>query len=155
MKRLAMLCLGFSAFAAAGAAAQSFFLPPNFGTVNLRDGFAPDPRVVAIRAGGSLDAGRISRGCLGAVTNAPDVLLNYTAGSRPLIISVAATADTTLVVTSPDGRVTCDDEGGVRGRNPAVRFARPPSGRYEIRVGLRSPGQPAPARLHISNSRSQ
>ena len=138
------------------ASAQNVNGAPNFGTVSLRTGFTPDPRVVAVRAGGDLNASRISGGCRGFISNAPDVRLNFTGGSSlPLIISAASQADTTLVVNAPDGRWYCDDDGGVYGMNPSVRFNRPLTGRYEIWVGTYRSGALQPARLHISELRSQ
>ena len=142
--------------AALPAAAQDFNARPNYGEVNLRTGFNADPRTVQLRAGGNLNAQSLSSACRGFITNAPDVRLNFTAGSSlPLILSVASGSDTTLVVNAPDGSFYCDDDGGVNGANPAVRFNSPPSGRYEIWVGTYSAGSTQPARLHISEVSSQ
>ena len=121
----------------------------------MRTGFEPDPNVIAVQSGGDLDASRVSSNCAGFITSAPDVRLVYTAGSLPLIISVASQSDTTLVVNGPDGRWYCDDDGGVNGLNPQVRFNHPASGRYEIWVGTYRAGATQNARLHISEVRSQ
>ncbi|WP_284734680.1 hypothetical protein [Sphingosinicella terrae] len=145
-----------AASAAVGpAVAQDFNAAPNFGSVNLRAGFTPDPRVVAVRAGGELDASGLSSSCRGFISNAPDVRLNYTPGNYPLIISVASSADTTLVVNGPDGSWYCDDDGGVNGLNPSLRFNDPQGGRYEIWVGTYRSGRLEGARLHISEVSSQ
>ena len=141
--------------AAVPASAQDFNATPNYGTVNLRTGFMPDPNVISVQSGGSLDAARISSGCAGFITSAPDVRLVYEAGSLPLILSVASRSDTTIVVNGPDGRWYCDDDGGVNGLNPAVRFAHPASGRYEIWVGTYGHAALQDARLHISEVSSQ
>lgn len=143
------------AAAAAPVAAQDFDAEPNFGTVDLAAGFTPDPQVVAVRSGGSLNAQSISPACRGFISNAPDVRLNYDAGSLPLIISVAASADTTLVVNGPDGSWYCDDDTGVNGLNPMVRFNEPKPGRYEIWVGTYANASLQPASLHISELYSQ
>lgn len=137
------------------ASSQNTNANPNYGTVALRTGFTPDPRVVSLRAGGDIDASNAGSGCSGFITAAPDVRLVYTAGSLPLIISVAADSDTTLVVNGPDGRFYCDDDGGVGALNPSVRFNNPQSGRYEIWVGTYRSGGTQPARLHISELGSQ
>ena len=149
--------LMFAGLLVAGpAAAQpSTNAAPNFGTLNLRGGFQPDPTVVPLRAGGDMDASSIGGSCSGFITRAPDVRLNYTPGSLPLIISVASGADTTLVVNGPDGRYYCDDDSGERGLNPMVRFGRPAAGRYEIWVGTLSSGSTEAANLHVSELRSQ
>ena len=144
-------------FAATPAAAQRLNTNanPNYGTVTLRSGFTPDPRVVSLRAGGNINGSAASSGCTGFVTSAPDVRLNYTAGSYPLIISVASSSDTTLIINGPDGRWYCNDDGGVNGSNPALRFNSPASGRYEIWVGTYRSGNTAASRLHISEVSSQ
>lgn len=140
-----------AAFATAGVAvAQDFNANPNYGSVSLTAGFTPDPHVTNLQAGGNLNASNLSSNCRGTITNAPDVRLNYTAGSFPLILSVSSNADTTLVVNGPDGSWYCDDDGGVNGFNPAVRFGSPQSGRYEIWVGTYSAGATQPAQLVIS-----
>ena len=143
------------AFIAGPAAAQDLNGRPNYGEVSLESGFTPDPRVVALRAGGSQAASGFRSDCRGFVTSAPDVRLHYDAGSLPLIISVAAAADTTLVVNAPDGSWHCDDDGGVTGLNPSVRFNNPGGGRYEIWVGTYRAGVTQEAQLHISEVRSQ
>ena len=142
-------------FAAAPAAAQDYNADPNFGTLNLASGFTPDPQVVAVRSGGEINAATISQSCQGFVSNAPDVRLNYTAGSLPLILSVAADADTTLVVNGPDGSWYCDDDGGVNGMNPMVRFNAPASGQYDIWIGTYGNASLQPAQLNISELTSQ
>lgn len=140
--------------AAIPASAQDFNAAPNYGTVNLAAGFTPDPQVIAVRSGGSLNAQSLSAACRGFISQAPDVRLFYEAGSFPLIISVAANADTTLVVNGPDGSWYCDDDSG-EGVNPSIRFNGPKAGRYEIWVGTYANASLQPAQLHISELRSQ
>ena len=137
------------------AGAQDFNARPNYGTVTLRAGFTPDPNNVSVRAGGNLNASRVSANCRGFISSAPDVRLVYSNGSFPLIISASSRADTTLVINAPDGSWYCDDDGGVNGLNPAVRFNRPPSGRYEIWIGTYRSGNLEPARLSISEVSSE
>jgi hypothetical protein len=110
---------------------------------------------VTIRSGGAIDARSISPACAGFISNAPDVRLNYTAGALPLVLSVAAGADTTLVINGPDGRWYCDDDGGVNGNNPMVRFDAPQSGRYEIWIGTYGNTSLQPGQLNISELTSQ
>lgn len=131
------------------------FAAANYGTVNLRSGFTPDPRIVALRAGGSVNAQNVASGCYGYISRAPDVELSYTAGSLPLIISVGSSTDTTLIVNGPDGQWYCDDDGGVNGSNPALRWNSPTTGTYDIWVGTYRSGASQPARLNISEVRSE
>jgi len=155
-KRAAIAAALAATVAVLPASAQNVNGRPNYGTVNLRTGFTPDPRVVALRSGGEINAESISPSCRGFISNAPDVRLNFTGGSSlPLILSVASRADTTLVVNAPDGRWYCDDDSGVNGLNPMVRFNRPLTGRYEIWVGTYGNSSLQPAQLHISELRSQ
>lgn len=158
MKSLRFLALAASVgtILAIPAAAQNINGRPNFGTVNLRSGFVPDPRVISVVSGGSIPASRIRNGCRGFISSNPDARIVYTASGRyPLIISVDSNSDTTLVVNGPDGSFRCDDDGGERGLNPAIRYERPRSGRYEIWVGSYRAGTNARARLHISEVSSQ
>lgn len=136
------------------AVAQNTALRANYGELELSAGFTPDPQVVSLSAGGTISAQRAGSGCRGFITNAPDVRLHYDAGSYPLIISVDAGSDTTLVVNGPDGSFYCDDDSG-EGTNPSVRLNNPQSGRYEIWVGTYASGRTQPARLHISEVGSQ
>jgi hypothetical protein len=144
------------AMATAGVAvAQNYDADPNYGTVTLSGGFTPDPRVVNLRAGGNLPASNVSSSCRGFITDAPDVRLVWSSGSLPLIISVNASSDTTLIVNGPDRSWYCDDDGGVNGLNPSITFNNPQSGRYEIWVGTYQSGSTQPAQLNISELYSQ
>lgn len=136
------------------AGAVDPFETANYGVVTLNAGFTPDPRVVSMRAGGSVNAENIASNCRGYVTRAPDVQLDYTSGSLPLILSVDADSDVTLVVNGPDGNWYCDDDGG-EGTNPALRFNSPMSGSYDIWVGTYRSGASQPARLNFSELYSQ
>ncbi len=143
------------ALSASGAVAQNYNLNPTYGTAALSGGFTPDPYVVNLQSGGNINASSISPSCRGFIANAPDVRLNWRSGSLPLIISVNASADTTLVVNAPDGSWYCDDDGGNRGLNPAIRFNNPQSGQYDIWVGTYGNASLQPAQLHISELYSQ
>ena len=90
--------------------------------------------------GGSIEAqSAVSSSCRGYISNAPDFELTYRAGNWPLILTVEASADTTLVVNGPDGQWYCDDDGG-EGTNPLIRFGNPQSGTYDIWIGTYSGG---------------
>lgn len=134
--------------AAAPVAAQNFNLAPTFGTIALVAGFTPDPRVIDVTAGGTIAADRLGAGCTGTIANAPDVRLNYTAGSFPLFLFAESRADVTLVVNLPDGSWICNDD--FDGTNPGIIISRPPNGQYDIWVGVFGGGRGVPARLGIS-----
>jgi hypothetical protein len=120
---------------------------PIYGSVALRGGFTPDPHVVELSIGGTVDvAGALSGEtigdagdgrCRGHAAAAPDYRLTFTPGSLPLIIRAISSADNTLVVNAPDGRWHCDDDSG-SGVNAEIRFDSPRAGRYDIWVGAYS-----------------
>lgn len=138
------------------ASAQDYSLSPNYTTMNLSSGFSNDPRTVRLSSGGSNDASQtIGGSCRGFVSSAPDVRVNYSAGSTfPLIFSVNSSADTTLVINGPDGRWYCDDDGG-NGLNPSYRFSNPQSGQYDVWVGTYGRESLESATLYVSEISSQ
>jgi hypothetical protein len=121
--------------------------PPTYTTLNLQAGFEPDPRTIQVQAGGDFDAAALGGACIGMVNGrAPDVDINYRAGSFPLNIYARSSADTVLVFNDPQGRWHCNDD--THGLNPAISFPRPESGNYNIWVGVI--GGAAPATLSIT-----
>jgi hypothetical protein len=122
---------------------------PRYTTLNLRAGFEPDPQEVPVEAGGNRDAGPVGPDCAGWIDfERPDVDLNYTAGTFPLIISAESEVDTTIVINDPAGRWLCNDD--LDGLNPGVVFERPQSGNYNIWVGTFDRGQPRAATVRVS-----
>ena len=156
MKQLIAFAAAAVAVAVPAFAQPNISAPPISGELTLSSGFRGDPRIIPVTAGGTNNAARTANGCTGFISDRPDVRLNYTntGGSLPLIISVGAVGDTTLVVNGPDGRWYCDDDSG-NADNPSVRFARPQTGRYEIWIGTYASGRSEAARLHISELTSQ
>lgn len=155
MRRMLLFLVAAATLSTAAMAQPDYTRRPAFGTINLSSGFADDPRIIDVTAGGQLDAATLGEGCVGSVANSPDVRLNYEAGELPLIISVSSADDTTLVINGPDGRWYCDDDSGVNGLNPAVRFDSPQSGQYDIYIGHYARGRRIPARLFISEVTSE
>jgi hypothetical protein len=134
---LAAIGLVLALAVATPAAAQlDGSMDPNYGSVTLSPNWRPNPHQVTLVAGGDQQAGNIVSGCTGWVTGQPDFRLTFNAQGdvRGFDISVAAAADTTLIVQGPDGQWTCNDDsdGGV---NPRVSIANPQSGNYAIWVG--------------------
>jgi opacity protein-like surface antigen len=152
--------LHISEISAAGGVAggqPDFSLDPAYGAIGLASGYTPDPHTIAIQAGGELDASVLGGSCIGWIARAPDYRVNWSAGSGslPLIISVAAEADTTLVINDAQGNWVCDDDGGNDGFNPAITFTNPASGQYDIWVGTYAQGPLQPSTLHVSELYSQ
>lgn len=136
------------------AVAQDINADPIYETVNLSGGFPDDPYVVNLSSGGTNDASDLGSSCRGFIATSPDVRLNFSAGSLPLIISVDSRADTTLVINAPDGRWYCDDDSG-EGLNPSIQFTDAMTGRYEIWVGTYGGNDLNDAQLNISELYSQ
>lgn len=142
---LAVLLLGVGASV---AVAQDPTLDPTYGTAALAAGFENDPFITNVTGGGAINAATLGAQCAGYISTAPNFRLNYAGTGAPLIISVVANDDTTLVVAGPDGGWSCNDNAA--DQNPAVRLTDPVAGDYAIWVGTRSVGAVAPARLYVS-----
>lgn len=113
-----------------------------YGEINLRSGFTPDPRRIALRAGGPVPAANVSDSCTGSIARAPDYQITYTSGRQPLIVRTESDTDTTLVINDPDGVWHCDDDSRGEG-NAEVNLDKPSSGVYDIWVGTFSGGTAA------------
>lgn len=126
-------------------------LQPTYGSVNLNNGFSPDPYSVSLQAGGNISASSVGSNCRGFVAQAPDYRLYYQAGGGwPLHIFAQSGSDTTLVINDPSGQWHCNDDG-YGSLNPLVSFNNPASGQYDIWVGTYSSSAGLPqATLSIS-----
>lgn len=135
------------------AQAQDYTADPLYGTVRLSTGFLPDPHLVSVYAGGTVDASTLGLGaeCVGFIQpEQPDLRLHYTAGSTFMLgIGAVSDADTTLVINGPDGRWYCNDDydGSL---NPFVFFPTTMSGQYDIWVGTFSRNNAQAATLAIT-----
>lgn len=149
MKTIVLAAVGLALIAAVPAAAQDMNASTNYGEVRLAPGFTPDPHLISLRAGGSIDASTRFNECRGFITQQPDVRLYWDGkGSLNLRISAISNADTTIVVNGPNGEWYCDDDSG-DDSNPVVTL-NPVAGRYEIWVGTYSSGDTKPAVISIS-----
>jgi hypothetical protein len=145
---IAAAAVGALAFAAP-ALAQDYNADTNYGELHLAPGFTPDPALISLRAGGTIDASTRFKECSGYITGQPDMRLYWDGdGSLDLKISAVSNADTTLVINGPDGTWYCDDDSG-DDTNPSLTLS-PHSGRYEIWVGTYSSGDSKPAVVSIS-----
>ncbi len=113
---------------------------PSFGTAILAADFLPDPYQVRLMSGGGVDVrANLANSCVGEAqgyaASAPDVRVQYTAGTAGrLRFFFVGDGDTTLVVRSPDGKWTCDDDSAGT-QNPMITFVGPASGQYDVWVG--------------------
>ena len=153
MRRLSIVTGLFAMVACAvtPAMAQDYNANTNYGDLQLQAGFTPDPALITLQAGGTLDAADRFDTCKGFIAQAADVRLMWSGsgkGSSPIKISVVSNADTTLVVNGPDGRWYCDDDSG-EDSNPSLTLT-PQNGRYEIWVGTYTSGETKNSVLAIS-----
>jgi hypothetical protein len=108
---------------------------PVYGTVRLAAGFTPDPQSRTVNAGGTTRNPVSGPGCTGYLNaSAPDLDLDYDAGSLDLTISAASDTDVSLVVHTPDGRWLCDDDGADAPLNAKLTISDPVDGVYSIWV---------------------
>lgn len=133
MKKVALIA-ALATLLAGPVAAQNAGLTANYGEINLRSGFTPDPYRVQVTAGGSVNGGALPGSCTGMISEAPDFEVSYSAGSLPLVFRTLSSSDTTLIINGPDGSWSCDDDSYGDG-DAEVRFNRPQSGTYDIWIG--------------------
>jgi len=146
MKKL-LLLFTVLLFVASGAFAQDWRLDAAYGDLELKEFFTPDPYVLEILAGGSVDLSRsrvsgLPRSVTGFIANAPDLDFYYeTSGAMDLTIRVRGYGeDTVLLINDPDGRwyFNDDHDGDFADGDwldPSITFRRPKSGLYSIWVG--------------------
>ena len=128
-----LAALAVLAFLPASLVAQNVAATPTYGTVSLSAGFTPDPQIRSVTAGGNNYT--TLAGCNAYIhAAAPDIDLNYRAGSYPLTIEARSGMDVTLLVNAPDGSWYCNDDGG-NGTDALLTFGSPQSGQYNIWVG--------------------
>ena len=121
----------------------------SYGRIALNSGFA-SPYKITLPAGGTISANGLGAGCVGIISDRALYSVDFTAGSQPLFFSASAREDTTLAIHAPDGRWLCDDDS-FGDHNPMVRVDAPPSGRYQVFIGVYSPESGAPnAVLQVS-----
>jgi hypothetical protein len=126
----------------------------NFGGGALRTGFTPDPWGFPLTAGGGrnpVDVASLNivdaasgQACGRAfITRRPDFHFTFDAGTRfPLLRFYVVTenaSDATLLINQPNTQWRCNDDHGRSGWGnnlmPAIDFANPAPGRYDIWVG--------------------
>jgi hypothetical protein len=124
---------------------------PTYGTIDLDAGFQPDPYREDIQAGGDDEVELPGADCSGYIhAEAPDLDLNYDAGSLELFIYARAKLDVTLIINQPDGTWLCSDDE--MGTDPMIQLSNPRSGNYNIWIGTYEASESPlpPASIYIS-----
>ncbi|MBM88346.1 MAG: hypothetical protein CMQ41_08220 [Gammaproteobacteria bacterium] len=138
-KVLSLLVTLYSLCIVSNSIAQDFDLDPYFGEFDLEAGFDDDPRVVSIAAGGSIDASGLGDNCVGFISEAPDVSINYDSGSYSLNFAAFSEDDITLIINDPLGGWICNDDFSESAAlNPGIIFEDPANGKYDIWLGVYS-----------------
>jgi len=151
----ALVVSGFGSTVVAQGALQIGGNRANFGRRPVAPGFVPDPIVINLRSGGSIDARALGLGpgCVGYVTRQPDFIFNLSGRSPFLRIYVTSNSDTTVIVNAGDSHWHCNDDS-FGGTNPTVDIANAPPGQYDVWVGSYQSGVQAPSQLHITELQS-
>lgn len=145
---LAALMAGLAAGGITTANAQNAWLAPAYGSIDVNRGFGSQS--FNLQAGGQYHASSLGHSCSGYIADAPDYTINFQGRGRvPLELSANSSADTTLVVSAPNGQVYCNDD--TNGLNPAVSIHSPQAGQYAVWVGTYSQTSSHPsASLNVS-----
>lgn len=128
-----------------------YTLAANYGVVNLRSGFLPDPYSYSMTSGGSVSISSFLTGneCRGYATSAPDLQLNLQGTSRLLRFFFVSTRDTTLVVNDARGNWYCDDDS-FGTLDPTIDLSNAGAGSYDVWIGSFVSGQFNSGRLYIT-----
>lgn len=123
-----------------GSGTLNFTLDPTYGSVTVSDNSTPNPFLIDVISGGSVDVSSLTLGpdCTGFAANAPDFRFDYTGSASRLRIFYVATdgSNTTLIVNAVDESWYCNNDDPVSGTtNPMVEFSTPQTGRYVVWVG--------------------
>jgi serine protease Do len=124
---------------------------PEFGQTALTTGFQPDPLIITVEAGGTIDTAALDLGigCVGFTGAEPDFRLEWSGDSSQLRLFVMADTDTTLIVRAPNGAFRCNDDFP-GSRNPLVEFARPDDGTYSVWIGSFREGETGVGALYTT-----
>ncbi|MBW4436398.1 MAG: hypothetical protein KME04_04650 [Pleurocapsa minor GSE-CHR-MK-17-07R] len=109
-----------------------------YGRGQLAAGFQPDPAVINMSAGGSLEASEltIGRQCQGFINNQPEYIIDYAGGGELLRLFFMGDSDSTLMIAGPGNTWYCSDDYAGE-TDPLVDIVNPAGGEYAIWVGTR------------------
>jgi hypothetical protein len=126
----------------------NFNLQPNFGSTILTYS-SPDPLVVPIVSGGSVNVSYLGNECVGFAATAPDYSVTLQTTPGFLRFYFDGDGDTTMVIRQPNGAFACNDDTP-NSLNPGINFNGPEQGRYDIWVGSYDPTMNIRGNLTIS-----
>lgn len=138
-----------------GSGTLDYSLDPTFGSATIGNNSTPDPYLIEMISGGSVDVSSQTLGpdCTGFTANAPDFRFDYT-GSASHLRVFFVTADgtnTTLIINAPEAIWYCNDDDPVSGTtNPMVEITVPGTGQYDIWVGTFGSSDSSNGTLYIT-----
>jgi hypothetical protein len=141
MRTRAFLLVGVSLLLPIPASSQT--------RLTLQEGFLPDPQVMSVRAGGSVEVAFDD--CeYGYITETAAVGIQYeSGGDSDLYFYAESDGDTMLLIETPWGEFVCDDDSH-GSLNPRVHLPLAEDGYYLVYVGSYSEGDYQNATLYIS-----
>ena len=122
-------------------------------TIDLQAGFALDPTILSVNAGGELNASLLGKGCGGFVNLSPAVTVNWSGVADFAQIFFYSKADPTLMVLTPDGKLLCSDDTNEQVLDPVIQMEKPVAGTYKIWIGSASKNQLIPGILALTTKR--
>lgn len=140
---------GGAALAQTGADAT----PAAFLSMNLKAGFPLDPFVVSVNGGGEVDASTLDETCVGFVSEAPSLSVNWDGEAEAINIFYYSDFDPTLILQLPDGSYLCNDDASGNLLDPELTVEAPQAGQYNLWVGSYDEGQLIPGFLVITARR--
>lgn len=138
--------------------------PPRTAEITLAEGFAPDPMVIELLAGGQVDHNRASEfptvsfeiGVWGFTHAEPDVRINWQGSGYLRIFFVADHGENTLLHINAPNLIDNLNDGreydGVIYEDPLLEFNTTFNGSYNIWVNSFSPSVLVPGKLYITTS---
>lgn len=108
---------------------------PRYGSHALAPGFAPAPATHRALSGGDINVKSLGLGdnCLGFAARDPDFVIELTGDFSRITFLIASAQDTTLIINTPNGSWSCDDD--TNGLNPALVYYNAQPGAYRLWVG--------------------
>ena len=129
---------------------------PLYGSASLQRGFTPDPYIIAVGAGGTVDTSTLNFDC-GFTTSSPTFGFSLSGGAEEgflrIFYATSDNTDTTLVVYTPNQEWICMDTSSFgSGINPVIEIEYAPSGNYAVWVGAKQIDTYGTGRLFITQS---
>lgn len=128
---------------------------PTFDSVSLTPRSLSRTRNFSTVAGGSVRVDDVGPGCVGYAAASPDIRLNWSGSISELFIYFQAddsNDDATLLIQTPDGNWSCNDDMSSGVLNPGLGLSSPAAGTYNIWIGSYHEGIFIPGEVFVSSA---